>query len=57
VAEPRTINGSPALCVMIDGEVDTIATFLVEDGLVTGMYAVRNPEKLRHLQEPVTLVR
>jgi len=57
VAEPRTINGSPALCVIIDGEVDTIATFLVEDGLVTGMYAVRNPEKLRHLQEPVTLVR
>ncbi len=57
VAEPRTINGSPALCVLIDGEVDTIATFLVEDGLVTGMYAVRNPEKLRHLQEPVTLVR
>jgi RNA polymerase sigma-70 factor (TIGR02957 family) len=57
VAELRTVNGNPALCVLIDGEVDTIATFLVEDGLVTGMYAVRNPEKLLHLTEPVTLAR
>jgi RNA polymerase sigma-70 factor (TIGR02957 family) len=57
VAELRTVNGSPALCVLIDGEVDTIATFLVEDGLVTGMYAVRNPEKLLHLAEPVTFAR
>jgi RNA polymerase sigma-70 factor (ECF subfamily) len=57
VPEQRTVNGSPALCVLIDGEVDTIATFLVEDGLVTGMYAVRNPEKLRHLVEPVTFAR
>jgi RNA polymerase sigma-70 factor (ECF subfamily) len=37
--------------------VDTIATFLVEGGLVTGMYAVRNPEKLLHLAEPVTFAR
>lgn len=57
VAELRTVNGSPALCVLIDGEVDTIATFLVEGGLVTGMYAVRNPEKLLHLAEPVTFAR
>ena len=57
VAELRTVNGSPALCVLIDGEVDTIATFLVEGGLVTGMYAVRNPEKLLHLEEPVTFAR
>ncbi|MFZ2014760.1 MAG: RNA polymerase sigma-70 factor [Nocardioides sp.] len=57
VAELRTVNGSPALCVLVDGEVDTIATFLVEGGLVTGMYAVRNPEKLLHLAEPVTFAR
>jgi RNA polymerase sigma-70 factor (TIGR02957 family) len=57
VAELRTVNGSPALAVLIEGVVDTIATFLVEDGLVTGMYAVRNPEKLRRLVEPVTFAR
>jgi RNA polymerase sigma-70 factor (TIGR02957 family) len=57
VAEVRTINCGPALCVIIGGEIDTIATFLVEGGQVTGLYAVRNPEKLRHLVEPVTLAR
>jgi RNA polymerase sigma-70 factor, ECF subfamily len=51
------VNGGPALVVTIRGEVDTILTFLVEAGLVTGLYAVRNPEKLRHLAEPVTLAR
>jgi RNA polymerase sigma-70 factor (ECF subfamily) len=56
-AERRTVNGGPALVVTTDGEVDTIVTFLVEDGLVTGLYAVRNPEKLHHLTEPVTLAR
>jgi RNA polymerase sigma-70 factor (TIGR02957 family) len=63
VADPEasasrgTVNGGPAMIVSVRGEVDTIVTFLVEDGLVTGLYAVRNPEKLRHLEEPVTLAR
>ncbi len=56
-AERRTVNGAPGLCVLIDGEIDTIVTFLVEDGLVTGMYVVRNPEKLHRLAEPVSLAR
>jgi len=57
VAELRMVNGSPALCISIDGELDTIATFLVEGGCVTALYAVRNPEKLRHLTQPVTFTR
>jgi RNA polymerase sigma-70 factor (ECF subfamily) len=56
-AERRTVNGAPGLCVLIDGEIDTIVTFLVEGGLVTGMYVVRNPEKLHRLAEPVSLAR
>jgi RNA polymerase sigma-70 factor (ECF subfamily) len=56
-AELRTVNGAPALCVRKDGEVDTIVSFLVEDGQVTGMYAVRNPDKLGRLEEPVTFAR
>lgn len=56
-AELRTVNGGPAVCVLVDGRVDTIVTFLVEGGLVAGMYAVRNPDKLRRLGEPVTLAR
>ncbi len=30
---------------------------LVEDGLVTGLYTVRNPEKLRRLDEVTSLTR
>jgi len=56
-AELRTVNGGPALCVLDDGEVHTIVNFLVEDGQVTGLYVVRNPEKLGRLAEPVTLAR
>ncbi|MBO0847629.1 MAG: RNA polymerase sigma-70 factor [Nocardioides sp.] len=56
-AELRSANGGPALAVVIHGQIDTLVTFLVEDGLVTGMYAVRNPEKLHHLGRPITLAR
>jgi RNA polymerase sigma-70 factor (TIGR02957 family) len=59
-AELRTVNGAAALCLVgpgADGEVHTIVNFLVEDGLVTGLYVVRNPDKLGRLEEPVTLVR
>jgi len=43
------INGRPALIVSLDGEVDSIITVEVEDGLITGIYAVRNPEKLSRI--------
>jgi RNA polymerase sigma-70 factor (ECF subfamily) len=59
-AELRTVNGAAALCLVgpgADGEVHTIVNFLVEDGLVTGLYVVRNPDKLGRLEEPVTLAR
>ncbi|GHE36111.1 RNA polymerase sigma24 factor [Streptomyces longispororuber] len=43
------VNGHPALVLRLDGRVDTVLAVRVDDGLVTGLYAVRNPEKLaRH---------
>ena len=51
------INGRPGLAFVIDGEIDTLLTILVEDGVVAGLYAVRNPAKLTRLEEPVTLTR
>jgi len=51
------VNGAPALRVVIDGEVDTVGSVLVEDGLVTGIYIVRNPEKLRRLDQVTALTR
>ena len=51
------INGRPALAFVIDGEVDTLLSILVENGVVAGLYAVRNPAKLTRLEEPITLTR
>jgi hypothetical protein len=51
------VNGAPAPRVVIDGEVDTIASMVVEDGLVTGLYAVRNPHKLARLDAVTALTR
>lgn len=45
-AEPAQINGWPALIVRIDGEIDNVVAVRIDDGLVTGLYIVRNPDKL-----------
>ncbi|MCK8677789.1 RNA polymerase sigma-70 factor [Streptomyces lichenis] len=44
--EPAQINGCPALLVRLDGELDSVVAVRIEDGRVTGVYAVRNPDKL-----------
>jgi RNA polymerase sigma-70 factor (ECF subfamily) len=56
-ADVVVVNGSPALRICIDGEVDTVVSMVVEEGLVTGLYAVRNPAKLARLDEVVALTR
>jgi len=56
-ADVVIVNGAPALRLLIDGEVDGIGTMLVEDGLVTGLYIVRNPAKLSRLDEVTALTR
>ncbi|MFD0786345.1 RNA polymerase subunit sigma-24, partial [Micromonospora azadirachtae] len=55
--EPTVINGSPALLFRVDGEIDGVAALRIEDALVTGVYYVRNPEKLSRLESetPLTL--
>ncbi len=55
--ELTQINGQPALILRFDGEIDTVTAVRVEDGLITGLYAVRNPEKLSRLDEEITLSR
>jgi RNA polymerase sigma-70 factor (ECF subfamily) len=56
-ADVVVVNGAPALRVMIGGELDTVASILVEDGLVVGLYAVRNPSKLARLDAVTALTR
>ena len=44
-----TINGLPGLIVSAPGGLVQTNAFEIEDGLVTAIYVVRNPDKLRHL--------
>ena len=55
--EPAQVNGYPALIVRLDGEIDTVVAVRIDDGLITGLYAVRNPEKLSHMQRETALRR
>jgi RNA polymerase sigma-70 factor (ECF subfamily) len=55
--EPAQVNGYPALILRRDGEIDTVIALRLDDGLVTGLYAVRNPEKLSRMEQETTLRR
>ncbi len=55
--EPIQVNGWPALLLRLDGEVDSVVTLHVEDGLVHGIYTVRNPAKLSGILAEVALTR
>jgi hypothetical protein len=54
--EPAQVNGYPAL-IRFDGEIDTVIAVRIDDGLITGLYAVRNPQKLSHMEQETTLRR
>ena len=51
------INGYPALVLRVDGEADTVVAVRIDDGLISGLYAVRNPAKLSHLDRETALRR
>jgi RNA polymerase sigma-70 factor (TIGR02957 family) len=53
--EPAQVNGCPALILRLNGELDSVVAVRVENGFVTGLYAVRNPEKLTHMERETTL--
>ncbi|MFI6043978.1 RNA polymerase sigma-70 factor [Nocardia sp. NPDC051321] len=55
--EPVQVNGSPALLLRLDGEIDTVIALRIDDGLVSGLYSVRNPEKLSHMDHETALRR
>lgn len=51
------VNGHPALILERDGAVETVVTVRLDRGLITGLYAVRNPEKLSRLGRETALSR
>ncbi|GAA1958237.1 RNA polymerase sigma-70 factor [Catenulispora subtropica] len=56
VFEPAWINGSPALLVHAEDGVSVVAMH-VEDGLISGLYVVRNPEKLSRVEQETPMSR
>jgi RNA polymerase sigma-70 factor (ECF subfamily) len=54
---PTVVNGNPGLVLRLDGELDGVMAVRVEGGRITGLYYVRNPEKLTRVgsETPLTL--
>jgi RNA polymerase sigma-70 factor (TIGR02957 family) len=55
--QPAQVNGYPALIIRLNGVIDTVLAARTDDGLITGLYAVRNPGKLSRLERETTLRR
>ena len=55
--QPAQVNGYPAMIIRFDGEIDTVVVVRIDDGLITGLYAVRNPAKLSHMERETALRR
>ena len=55
--QPTQVNGYPALVFRVDGEIDTVIALHVANGLITGLYAVRNPAKLSRMDRETALSR
>lgn len=54
---PAQVNAYPALILRLDGAIDTVVAVRIDDGLITGLYAVRNPEKLSRMERETSLSR
>lgn len=52
---PTVVNGNPALILRVNGEFDGVLAVRVEDARITGLYYVRNPGKLTHVETETSL--
>ncbi|WP_040864508.1 RNA polymerase sigma-70 factor [Nocardia exalbida] len=55
IVEATTVNGSPALALYVDGELDGVIAMRVEDTRIAGLYYVRNPQKLTRVDSEIPL--
>ncbi len=55
--QPAQVDGYPALIIRLNDEIDTVIAVRINNGLITGLYAVRNPEKLSHMEQETALRR
>ncbi|MGW1101594.1 RNA polymerase sigma-70 factor [Streptomyces sp. NPDC002540] len=55
--QPAQINGRSALILRTGDRIDTVLAVRLEDGLISGLYAVRNPEKLSRIDRETAVGR
>ncbi|MFD4431374.1 sigma factor-like helix-turn-helix DNA-binding protein, partial [Nocardia sp. NPDC058497] len=46
----ESVNGEPGVVVRLGERIGAVLTFVLVDGLIREIFAVGNPDKLRHLQ-------
>ena len=56
-AEFAIINGRPGALVYVGGDLDTVVTIDIEDGAISRVYMVRNPDKIVRAANPQSLRR
>jgi RNA polymerase sigma-70 factor (ECF subfamily) len=54
---PLLLNGAAGARLDPGGAADTALSFVIEDGRITRIYAIRNPQKLGHLKDVAQLRR
>ncbi len=57
VVDTLCLNGALGGRIVLDGELNTVMSFVVEDGRISRLYAVRNPDKLSWLKVEAPLAR
>ncbi|WP_267243160.1 RNA polymerase sigma-70 factor [Streptomyces sp. PR69] len=55
--EQATYNGMPAARFVTGGELDWLVAFEIHDGRITGLYGIRNPDKLHRAETVLPLDR
>jgi RNA polymerase sigma-70 factor (TIGR02957 family) len=55
--EPVQINGYPGLVIRLNGKIDDVVAVRIDDGLISGLYVVRNPEKLSRVERETAMSR
>jgi hypothetical protein len=55
--KPAQVNGHPALLLQLEEETSAVLAVRIDEGRITGLYVVRNPEKLSHMKHVTALSR
>jgi RNA polymerase sigma-70 factor (ECF subfamily) len=47
----------PALLIRLDGVIEQVVAVRIDEGLISGLYVVRNPEKLSRVERETAMSR